>query len=352
MTSAAISIVPEFTEKIELRGHESLFGITAKEITNTSSGSKILFRGIKTSSGNQTANLKSIQGVTTFVVDEAEEFVSEDDFDTIDLSVRSDKRQNRVIIILNPTTVNHWIYERWFKNSHKIEYIDGHPFMQSTHPDVLHIHSTYLDNIEHLSDSFIHAIEQMKTDNPKKYAHKIIGGWKAKQEGVVFENWIEGDFNNRLSSCIGLDYGYYPDPLAAVKVAVDKRNKKIYLKEMVYATKIDDEMIIDVLKNCSIKKRELIVCDHNEPRTTNKILKAGYNIKKARKGKGSIINDIRDILGYQLIVDPGSFNLKTELNNYVWNDKRASIPIDDFNHLLDGMRYGFRKLMGPSIVIL
>ena len=99
MTSAAISIVPEFTEKIELRGHESLFGITAKEITNTSSGSKILFRGIKTSSGNQTANLKSIQGVTTFVVDEAEEFVSEDDFDTIDLSVRSDKRQNRVIII-------------------------------------------------------------------------------------------------------------------------------------------------------------------------------------------------------------------------------------------------------------
>lgn len=51
-------------------------------------GSRIMFRGIKTSSGNQTAKLKSIQGITTFVCDEAEEWTSEEEFDKIMLSIR------------------------------------------------------------------------------------------------------------------------------------------------------------------------------------------------------------------------------------------------------------------------
>ena len=69
MTSAQISIIPEFLEKIELLGL-GMFHVTKTEIINKQSGSKILFRGIRTSSGDQTANLKSIQGVTTFVLEE------------------------------------------------------------------------------------------------------------------------------------------------------------------------------------------------------------------------------------------------------------------------------------------
>jgi len=73
MTSAHISIIPEFKEKIELMGLEPHFEITKSEILNKTSGSEIIFRGIKTSSGDQTANLKSLQGITTWIVDEAEE---------------------------------------------------------------------------------------------------------------------------------------------------------------------------------------------------------------------------------------------------------------------------------------
>ena len=66
MTSAHLSIIPEFQEKIDLMELNDYFTITKNEITNIQSGSEIIFRGIKTSSGDQTANLKSLQGLSNF----------------------------------------------------------------------------------------------------------------------------------------------------------------------------------------------------------------------------------------------------------------------------------------------
>ena len=117
MTSAKTSIIPQFLEVIEMLGYGSeTFEITNDVITNKQTGSKILFKGIKTSSGVQTAALKSLTGITTFVVDEAEELVDEEVFNKIDYSVRVKGVQNRVILIMNPTTVDNWIYNRWFLN--------------------------------------------------------------------------------------------------------------------------------------------------------------------------------------------------------------------------------------------
>ena len=115
LTSADISIIPEFIEKIELANLENDFAITKNEIINLKTGSKILFKGIKTSSGNQTAALKSISGVTTWVLDEAEELTDEETFDKIDFSIRHKSKQNRVILILNPTTKEHFIQRISYK---------------------------------------------------------------------------------------------------------------------------------------------------------------------------------------------------------------------------------------------
>ena len=127
---------------------------------NTFSDSVIMFRGIRTSSGNQTAKLKSIQGLTTFVCDEAEEWNSEEDFDKLVLSIRQKGIQNRVIIIMNPTDSNHFIYKKYIEKTHKLIEIDGVQVQISTHPNVLHIHTTYLDNIENLSPQFIQEMER------------------------------------------------------------------------------------------------------------------------------------------------------------------------------------------------
>ncbi len=142
LASAYISIIPEFIDKLELLDIFDDFYITKDEIKNKRSGSKIIFKGIKTSSGDQTANLKSLQGVTTFVLDEAEELTNEDTFDKIDLSVRQIGATNRVILILNPASKEHWIYRRYFEDK------GIQTGSNLTKDNITYIHTTYLDKIK------------------------------------------------------------------------------------------------------------------------------------------------------------------------------------------------------------
>ena len=79
--------------------NDALELLNKAEVLNLGNQSDILFRGIKTSAGNQTGNLKSLQGISTWVLDEAEELIDEDIFDTIDLSIREKDIQNRIILI-------------------------------------------------------------------------------------------------------------------------------------------------------------------------------------------------------------------------------------------------------------
>lgn len=186
MKSAEISIIPEFTSKADLLEVPHDFKTNKTNVINLTTGNYILFRGVKTSSGNQTANLKSLPDISTWAQEEGEEFVSEDNFDTIDLSIRTKRAQNRVIWVMNPSDKDHFIYRRFFQNTCKIVNYDGIPVEISTHPDVCHIHTTYLDALEHLSDSVIKNMRRAKVEAPLTYAHKIIGQWSDSAEGSLY----------------------------------------------------------------------------------------------------------------------------------------------------------------------
>jgi phage terminase large subunit len=183
MTSAHLSIVPEFQEKIDLLELNDYFEVSRNEIKNTLSDSEIIFKGLKTSSGDQTANLKSLQGVTTWILDEAEELTDETIFDKINLSLRTKGVQNRVILILNPATKEHWIYKRFFEQSGVTAGFNG------VKDNVTYIHTTYLNNVDNLDESFLNEVARIKKNNIKKYNSVILGAWLDKAEGVVFDKW-------------------------------------------------------------------------------------------------------------------------------------------------------------------
>lgn len=330
MTSAELSIIPEFTEKIDLLKCPEYFDVNRKEITNTITNSKIIFRGIKTSAGNQTANLKSLQGISTWVLDEAEEMVDENEFDTIDLSVRSKAQQNRIIMILNPTTKEHWIYKRFFENKGVTEGFNG------IIGDTCYIHTTYLDNKENLPNSFLKNIENIKLNNPNKYKHKILGGWLDKAEGVVFTNWSFGAFNpDGLQTSCGMDFGFSVDPDTLTEVAIDKAKRKIYVKEHLYKNGLGTTELANIILHRVGKK--LIIADSAEPRLISDLRFKGVNIKPVKKG--TIESGVTTMQDFEIVVDPQSSNIAKELNNYVYLDKGSKLYIDDFNHAIDGIRY-------------
>jgi len=351
LTSAQVSIIPEFNEKIDIEGDHQYFKTTKSEILNTRSGSEIMFRGIKTSSGNQTANLKSIQGLSTFVVDEAEEWQSEDDYDKIRLSIRQKGVKNRVIIVMNPTDSSHFIYQKYIKDSHKLINIDGVEVQISTHPDVEHIHTTYLDNLDHLSDEFLREVETVKERNFDKYARVIIGRWADRAEGAIFD-YKEGLFDNSLPYCYGQDYGFTTDPTTLVRVAIDKKKKILYCEEMFYKReRLGTQDIADLNKQYILKPNDMIVGDSAEPRLISDLKKQGLNIRGSEKGGGSVQAGITRMQDYTIVVTPDSHNLKTEFNNYKWSDKKSGVPVDDFNHCIDAIRYAVRQLDGGHKIL-
>ena len=330
MTSAHLSIIPEFLEKIGLLGFENVFSINKSEVLNTSNNSDILFRGIKTSAGNQTASLKSLQGISCWVLDEAEELVDENIFDTIDLSIREKNVQNRVILILNPVTKEHWIYNRFFQDKGVQAGFNG------VKDNVCYIHSTYLDNKENLSQSFLERIKSIKHNNFKKYQHKILGGWLDKAEGVVFDNWSVGDFNpDNLQTSCGMDFGFSIDPDSLTEVAIDKKHKKIYLKEHIYKNGLKSQELAQIV----LEKvgNMLIIADSSEPRLIADLKHLGVNIKPVKKG--TIESGITRMQDYELIVSPESTNIAKELNNYIFSDKLSKLYVDSYNHAIDGIRY-------------
>ena len=331
LASAYISIIPEFIDKLEQLDIFDDFYITKDEIKNKRSGSKIIFKGIKTSSGDQTANLKSLQGVTTFILDEAEELTSEDTFDKIDLSVRQQGSHNRVILILNPTSKEHWIYTRYFEDKGVQE------GSNITKGNVTYIHTTYLDNKENLSESYLSQIENIQKRRPEKYKHQMLGGWLSAAEGVIFTNWNIGNFKEVGVVVYGQDYGFAADPSTLIATSIDMANKKIYLKECFYKPRLTTTQLITL--NKQFAGSSLIVGDSAEPRLLSEIKASGCNIVKSIKGQGSITFGISLLQDYDLIVDNDSINLIKELNNYAWLERKSNTPIDKFNHLIDAIRY-------------
>jgi phage terminase large subunit len=339
LTSAHVSIIPEFIEKIEIIERYSDFHITKDEIINKKTGSKIIFKGIKTSSGTQTANLKSLAGVTTWVLDEAEELTDEETFDKIDFSIRNKIKDNRVILILNPATKEHFIYQKFFENK-GVE--AGTNIVKD---DVTYIHTTYLDNIENLSKSFLDQIKDIKERRPEKYKHTILGGWLDKAEGVIYNNWRVGEFNNDNGSVFGQDYGFSNDPTTLVETSIDKSKKLIYVKLHIYQTQLVTTELARL--NNHFSKGGLIVGDNAEPRLIAELKYQGNNVVPCVKHK--ITEGIEMLRDFEMIIDENSIDLIKELNNYSWLERKSQTPIDKYNHALDALRYAVSyQLSNPN----
>jgi len=336
LTSAAASIIPEFIEKIELMGVESDFRITKDEIINLTTGSSIMFKGIRTSSGNQTAALKSLSGVTTFVLDEAEELVDEDTFSKIDFSIRSNNKSNRVILILNPTTKEHWIYQRFFM------YPNVKAGTNGSKGDVTYIHTTFEDNKDNLSKSYLEQLYDLKRRDIVKFEHQILGGWLNKAEGTIITNWKVGHFVQTELMCYGQDFGFSTDITSLVKVSVDKDTRSVYVKQIYGKTNLSTSDI--AYRNKKECGTDLIICDSAEPRLISELKNMGLNIRPTIKKKGSILSGIALMQDYQIIVDRESNGIIREINNYVWHERNQR-PVDKFNHYIDAIRYSLMYLL-------
>lgn len=339
MTSAQLSIIPEIQEKINLMNRAANFEQSGNTLKNVFSGNEIVFKGLQTSSGDQTASLKSLTGVSCWVLDEAEELTDEAKFDKIDLSFRKKGVQTRIILILNPSSKAHWIYRRFFESKGVSEGFTG------IHGDTTYIHTTYKDNERNLDQSFLNRANELKTNNPIKYNHIMLGGWLDTVDGVIYKNWKYGDFDDSLPFSYGMDFGFSPDPDVLIKVAIDNKRKVIYVKEEFGCNGLTPSELKTKVR--AIVGRNVVIADCAEPRLIQDIKNGGVNIVAI--SKGTIIEGIKLVQDYEMIVHHSSTKIAEELNNYC---EKNGKPIDMYNHRLDAIRYNlwhFRTKKQPTI---
>lgn len=356
MSSTDNSITEALENRMELVGLADQFTVANKIYSVDGGVGKISITGQKTSVGTQTAKLKSLEGFSIFETEEGEELESYESWVKIKRSIRATDVQCLSVIIFNPPTREHWIYEEFFEGHQVIEGFNG------VKDNILYIHSTYLDNYDNLADHNKIEYENLRLDyekfeklstkqrelapkhlkkNWKNYKHVVLGGFLDAAEGVIYENWEYGKFDDSLPYGYGLDFGS-KDPDSLVKVAVDNKNKFIYIKEELYKSNLSTEQLGAMVKD--ICRHKMVIADSASPRTIQDLSSKNVNIQGAKKGAGSIIEGIKVMQDYILIIDNDSHNVVKELNNYIWIDRRGGVPIDKWNHLLDATRYYVSKV--------
>ena len=311
------------------------------ELTYKLTGQKIYFRGL-----DDPLKITSITVDIGYMcwlwVEEAYEISNESDFDMLDECIRGrvqDGLFKQTTLTFNPWNEHHWLKKRFFDNPPLDSYVTS---------------TTYKCN-EFLDDTDKAKFEDMKIRNPRRYRVAGLGEWGIS-EGLIFEDYEEKIFDiaevSKLSSVVsafGLDFGYTNDPTAFFCGLIDTKANIIYVFDEIYKKAMQNKDIADEI----IKKgyaKEIIVADSAEPKSIDNLYNYGLTrIRKSKKGKDSIMNGIDFIQGYHIVVHPKCKNFLTEISNYQYavdnkTGKRLNKPIDEYNHLMDAMRYALEGL--------
>ena len=323
------------TRRLEVE-HLWEFKYSPLEATYLPTGQKILFRGL-----DDPLKITSITvdyGFLCWVwLEEAYEITSEKDFDTLDESIRGELPPylwKQWMITFNPWNEHHWLKKRFFD--------------AKDDPDILAITNNYKCN-EWLDEADLRLFDNMKEKNPRRYQVAGLGNWGIV-DGLVYENWKEEEFTlDQVIDCEsvnGIDFGYTNDPAAVFIGFIDTEHKKLYVWDEIYKKGLSNKRLYEEIESSHYQKKSF-TADCAEPKSIDELRGYGLRVEKSQKGKDSITHGIQYIQDFEIIIHPRCVNFITEIGNYTWDEDRLgnkiNRPIDDFNHLMDSMRYAVEK---------
>lgn len=326
-------------EKVANRmGVGGLFSFNASlpEITYNPTGQKILFRGADKPLSITSITVKT-GNLCRLFVEEAYQLENEETFNVVDESLRghiSDPNGfYQTVLAFNPWNENHWLKRRFFDNN-------------GMSNNMLAMTTTYRDN-PFLDDQYVEMLLNMKKTNPNRARVAVEGEWGIS-EGLVFDGLFEQrDFSMEdiasLPKAVGLDFGFKHDPTAGEFMAIDQKNRVVYVYDEFYQQGMLTQAIAQALAQHKAFGLPIIADSADQRLITELALNGVPNIRPTGKGKDSIIQGIQFMQSYHFVIHPRVKGLWEEMNTYIYDkDKQGNWlnkPKDENNHACDSLRY-------------
>lgn len=213
--------------------------------------------------------------------------------------------------------------------------------------------STYLEApTEWLGEQFLAEAEHLRLTDERAYQHEYMGE-ATGTGGNVFEKLELREITDKEIAAFdhiyqGLDFGWFPDPLAFIRLHYDRARETIYLLDEIYENKLPNETAAQKIKDKGYKDA-YITCDSAEPKSVADLRACGLPAKEAIKGPGSIDYGMKWLQKRKIVIDirrtPNAYD---EFVHYEYerdkNGEFISGYPDANNHLIDATRYALERI--------
>ena len=330
------SEVEGLISKFEL---EDDFELTRDSITNITTKSNILFKGVKAGSNDVKDRLKGVVKLSYVLIEEAADLTVDLD-DTLTMllgSMRDLGFYHRLHLVLNPRSKNHAIYKRFLSHL-----TDANKTQDTDEAYV--ISSDYRNNLA-LSPNYLKLIERTRLTRPKEYDSIYLGKWKDIGSGQIIKNFEVGAYDEHNDAVIGVDFGF-SDETAGVLVSVNHYTSTLYVKLLMNASGMTaSDMMNDLVDYSNYK----MIGDSARPEVIEEFKRNGFKMEGSKKGAGSVKDGLDLLQDYKIIIDDFRSDEVVEcFNIYSWDERRPDKPSHKASHIPDALRYAFTYLISNS----
>ena len=218
-------------------------------------------------------------------------------------------------------------------------------------------HSTYLDVPEKwLGKRFIDEAEYLKETNPTAYAHEYLGECVGGG-GLVFENLTVREISDEEIARFdrvynGIDWGWYPDPFRFCRCYYSAAERRLYVFDEISGNKLSNRDIEDRLREKGITYADKITADSagEGPKSIEDLKSAGFMIRGAVKGPGSVEYSMKWLCGLrEIVIDNRRCPMAAkEFMEYEFERDKGGEVIDGYpdrdNHSIDAVRYALEEV--------
>ena len=316
-------------------------------------GSRIIFKGM-----DKPEKVKSLNGVSIVWFEECSEIKYEGYKEMLG-RIRTPNVSMHFILSCNPVGKENWVYRHFFvrideDGNEKVILNDEELYNKKTiiRNGVYYHHST-LDDNPYLPDAYVKRIEDIKTYDAYLYRIARWGRFGAAGIRVLPQFEIAKNakkFKEAVNSIpeifhfYGFDFGFEESYNAVISMAVDDKNKYLYIYDEIYMNSITDDKFanLDEMQKLKAKQESMksqnikhnpIVADNEDPKAIKYYRQEGYEIRGCRnKFAGSRLSNTRKIKRFRKIIcSPKCKNTIRELKDLTYLKKpNGDIIYDEF----------------------